>query len=145
MKIIYTKIVGDLFHPGHVNFLRAARQRGDKLVVHVVDDERVEIYKRRPVMTQEERLEVVSACKWVDEAVAEGPRMITREFLETKGYTSYAFGFASDTEKEAKMKDCSNLPPEMIEIIPYTHAISTTILIDRVLNRSDTFSTNIDS
>lgn len=133
MRVIYTKIVGDLFHSGHVNFLKEARNRGDRLVVHVVDDVRVEIYKRRPVMSQQERIEVVSACRWVDEVVEEGPREITRHFLDTGGYAAYAFGFANETERAAKLKDCRDLPNDKIEIIPYTHEISTTQIIHRIL------------
>jgi cytidyltransferase-like protein len=137
MRVIYTKIVADLFHSGHVNFLKEARSRGDKLVVHVVDDERVSAYKGRPTMTQKERLLVVESCKYVDEVVENGPKVITRSFLVEHGYTAYAFGFANETEKSAKLADCGDLPPEMIEIIDYTPDISSTELKNRIRSGSN--------
>ena len=64
---VYTCMVADLFHPGHVAFLRAARQLGDHLSVFILPDAMVEAHKgRRPVMTQAERAEVVAACRYVD-------------------------------------------------------------------------------
>lgn len=132
MKVIYTKIAADLFHHGHVNFLKEASSRGDKLIVHVVNDERVAAYKGRPIMTQDERIAVVEACRFVDEVIRDGPKEITKAFLDQNGYTSYAFGFANDVERKAKLSDCKDLPSEMVEIIEYTPDISSTILKKRI-------------
>lgn len=133
MRIIYTKIVADLFHVGHVNFLREARSRGDKLVVHVVDDHRVTKYKGKPVMSQSERIAVVSSCRYVDEVLENGPKVITKSFMAKNGYAAYAFGYSNESEKAAKFKDCSDLPQEMIEIIDYTAQISSSELKRRVV------------
>jgi cytidyltransferase-like protein len=56
---VYVDLVGDLFHAGHVEFLRAARSFGDWLVVGVLSDDVVAAYKRRPITTLEERVAVV--------------------------------------------------------------------------------------
>jgi len=136
MRIIYTKIVADLFHVGHVNFLREASLRGDKLVIHVVDDARVTNYKGKPVMSQSERIAVVSSCKYVDEVLESGPKVITKSFMDENGYSAYAFGYSNESEKAAKFADCSDLPPEMIEIVDYTNNISTSDLKRRVLDNN---------
>lgn len=70
-KIIgYTTGVFDMFHIGHLNLLRNAKQRCDYLIVGVSTDEVVETYKkRRPIVPFEERFAIVSAIKFVDEVV----------------------------------------------------------------------------
>lgn len=135
MKTIYTKIVADLFHPGHVNFLKNARALGDRLVVHVVEDERVAAAKRLPIMTQAERIAVVASCRYVDLVVAEGPKVITVDFLRRHNYAVYAFSFAHLQELETKLRDCGDLPNAMIARLPYTAEISTTLLLNRIEER----------
>jgi cytidyltransferase-like protein len=135
LKVIYTKIVGDLFHPGHVAFLREARALGDRLVVHVVDDDRVARFKRAPIMTQEERLAVVACCRWVDEARAQGPRQIDRAFMDHEGFAIYAFAWVDEGEREQKLRDCADLPRSRIAMLSYTPGISTTMLLGRIAER----------
>lgn len=135
MKTIYTKIVGDLFHSGHVAFLRQARQLGDRLVVHVVDDERVRDFKRLPIMTQSERIVLVEACRWVDEVRAEGPRQITEAFMDAEGFDIYAFASFNEREREQKLEDCPHLPPSRWAEVSYTSGISTSALLERVASR----------
>ena len=68
MKVVYIIGVFDLFHTGHVELLRRAKELGDKLVVAINSDDIVEQYKRRPFIDEENRLKVIQACKYVDEA-----------------------------------------------------------------------------
>ena len=79
---VYVDMVGDLFHMGHVEFLKAAREFGDWLVVGVLSDEVASAYKRRPIMTLAERVAVVEACRYVDEVVPNAPYIVTTEFLD---------------------------------------------------------------
>lgn len=132
MKVIYTKVVADLFHSGHVEFFRQARSLGDYLVVQVVADERVAAAKRRPIMTQAERLAVVAACRHVDEARPDGPRLITRAFLDENGYALYAYAACDEAEARAKRHDCADLPEERVAELRYTPGISTTELRRRL-------------
>lgn len=128
-------MVADIFHHGHVAFLKAARALGDRLVVHVLDDEFVSRIKRVPIMTQSERLAVVEACRHVDEVTSTGPEHITLEFMQKHGYSSYAIGFSSDREAIAKRRNCRDLPEDMIKVIPYTAGISSTIIRERIKTR----------
>ena len=60
----------DLFHPGHIAFLKEARQLCDRLVVIVAKDAVVLHYKHRlPVRNEQTRLADVALCEFVDEAV----------------------------------------------------------------------------
>ena len=68
----YTTGVFDLFHIGHLNILRRAKQCCGHLIVGVSTDELVEEYKRkRPIVPFEERIDIVSAIRYVDQVVAQ--------------------------------------------------------------------------
>ena len=74
-------MVADLFHYGHVNFLKQCHKLGDYLIVGIHSDKDVETYKRKPILSFEERIKVVQACKYVDKVV-KGPLILTTEFLK---------------------------------------------------------------
>ncbi len=57
----------DLMHSGHYNAIRQAKALTDILVVGVHSDKEIRKHKGPPVMSDEERLATVRACKWVDE------------------------------------------------------------------------------
>ncbi|HEX9708845.1 MAG TPA: adenylyltransferase/cytidyltransferase family protein [Candidatus Thermoplasmatota archaeon] len=61
--------VFDLLHPGHLHFLRSAKELGDELVVVVATDVMVRRRKHEPVTPQEMRRELVEGLKPVDRAV----------------------------------------------------------------------------
>lgn len=69
-KVGYIAGVFDLFHIGHLNVIRNAKERCDYLIVGVVIDEISMHFKnKRPFVPHNERLEIVAALKYVDEAV----------------------------------------------------------------------------
>lgn len=69
-EIGYTTGVFDLFHIGHLNILKRAKEQCEYLIVGVSIDELVESYKHKtPVIPFEQRMEIVKAIKYVDEAV----------------------------------------------------------------------------
>lgn len=57
----------DLLHPGHVLYLEQSKSLGDELVVIVARDTNVK-HKPRPIIPQDQRLQMVSALKMVDNA-----------------------------------------------------------------------------
>lgn len=68
-KVVYTFVVGDLFHIGHLKFLEQAKGLGDYLIVGVLTDKAVIAYKREPVIPFEERLEIIAHIDFVDKVV----------------------------------------------------------------------------
>lgn len=69
-KVGYTTGVFDLFHIGHLNILRRAKEQCEYLIVGVSTDELVQTYKYKvPIVPFEERVEIVSAICYVDRVV----------------------------------------------------------------------------
>jgi glycerol-3-phosphate cytidylyltransferase len=72
LRVGYAPGVYDLFHVGHLNLLRNARQFCDHLIAGVLTDERADRAKgAMPVVPLDERLEIVGSIRYVDQAVAE--------------------------------------------------------------------------
>ena len=69
-KIGYTTGVYDMFHIGHLNILKRAKEQCDYLIVGVSTDELVQSYKHKtPIVPFNERFAIVEAIKYVDQVV----------------------------------------------------------------------------
>lgn len=75
MKVGYTTGVFDMFHIGHLNILKRARENCDYLIVGVSTDELVQAYKHKtPIIPYEERIAIVEAIRYVDRVVPQTDR-----------------------------------------------------------------------
>jgi rfaE bifunctional protein nucleotidyltransferase chain/domain len=70
-RIVFTNGCFDLFHVGHASVFREAKKLGDVLIVAVNSDRSVRALKghKRPLIAQEQRLELVASLESVDYAV----------------------------------------------------------------------------
>lgn len=70
MKRLYTGGTFDLFHAGHVNFLRQCSKLADKVIVSLNTDEFIEEYKGfRPTYSYDDRYAILNSCKYVDAVI----------------------------------------------------------------------------
>lgn len=130
--IVYTPMVGDLLHIGHLRFLKRAKKFGTKLIVGLHPDETVTRYKRRPVVPYEQRREIIESIGIVDRVVKdclsyESPTM--RENIQKLKVDFLVHGGApTPTVYEQIKKDglCR------VEYIPYNPGISTTQIINEI-------------
>jgi len=67
-RVVFTNGCFDLLHPGHVRYLEQARALGDVLIVALNSDRAVRELKgpKRPILTENERSEVMAALSAVD-------------------------------------------------------------------------------
>jgi len=128
---VYVDMVADLFHYGHVNFLRHASSHGDDLLVGIHADETVESYKRTPILSMKERIASVEGCRYVDEVIPNAPLEITREWIEKHNIDLIMHG--DDVDPEVRDRWYA-VPIEMgiYKSVGYTEGISTTELISRI-------------
>ena len=69
-KIGYTTGVYDMFHIGHLNILRRAKEQCECLVVGVTTDELCFNRKHKyPIINEKDRIEIVGAIRYVDKVV----------------------------------------------------------------------------
>jgi FAD synthetase len=71
MLVVATGVF-EILHPGHIKYLEESKKLGTKLVVVVARDETAVKRKRRPVISERQRLHMVRELKPVDEAVLGG-------------------------------------------------------------------------
>lgn len=71
MRTVLTYGTYDLFHFGHLEILRRARELGDKLIVGVSTDEFNSVKGKSCVYSFRERESIVAAIKYVDQVIAE--------------------------------------------------------------------------
>lgn len=129
---VYVDMVADLFHYGHVEFLKQAKQMGDYLIVGINDDSSVEMYKRRPIMTLDERIRSVKECKYVDEVISSSPIKVTYQFMHDHDIDLVVHG---DDLTQAQIQEYYEFPHKIgkFKTIPYTNGVSTSNLINRIV------------
>lgn len=135
-RVGYAPGVFDLFHIGHLNILRNARQFCDHLIVGVVSDEVASRSKGiTPVVPTEERLEIIRAIRYVDEAVVEDvPHKLT--MWERLHFDVIIKGDDwKGTDKGDKLESDFAEVGVHVAYLPYTQRTSSTIL-RRILERS---------
>lgn len=129
---VYVDMVGDLFHAGHVELLRAARAHGDHLIVGVLSDETATAYKRTPIMTLAERVAVIEACRYVDQVIVDAPFEIDQDFLLAHDIATVVHGDDLSPEGAEAVYGAA-LAAGKLTLVPRTSAMSTTEVIRRVL------------
>ena len=125
-KIGYTTGVYDLFHVGHVNLLRNAKSMCETLIVGVTSDLAAGYKNVVPTQSEQDRMEIVRACRYVDLVVPQTDMDKTQAFNKLK-FDALFVGddwYSSATWKSLEKK----LSSHGVKVIyfPYTEGVSST-------------------
>ncbi len=119
----------DMLHIGHLNILRAARDRCDRLIVGVaVDESLLAMKKRPPVVPHHERMELVASIRFVDDVVS--------DFSQDKriAWRAHPFDILFKGDDWQGTPKGARLELEMAEVgarvmyLPYTPSTSSSML-----------------
>lgn len=136
-KVGYIAGVFDLFHRGHLNLLRRAKEQCEYLIVGVVSDEQARASKKKsPYVNEDDRVEIVRACKYVDNA-----EVLPRYSSGTKdAYKRYHFDVqfsGSDYEDDPEWlaeREWLRARGSDIVFFPYTQSTSSTKIKEQIEN-----------
>ena len=135
-KIVgYTTGVFDMFHIGHLNILKKAKEHCDILIVGVTTDELCQSYKNKlPIIPYEERKAIIEAIQYVDKVVPQ----LNRDKFSAWEEHKFDVMFVGDDWKgselfEAVERKLNNVGCR-VKYLPYTQGTNSTILREKVLN-----------
>lgn len=132
-KIGYTTGVFDLFHIGHLNILKRAKEQCEYLIVGVSTDELVQTYKnKKPVIPFAERKAIVEAIRYVDEVV---PQTSMNKLEAWKSIHFDALFHGSDWKGSSMYNEVEDklhsVGVEMV-FLPHTTGTSSTMISERL-------------
>jgi glycerol-3-phosphate cytidylyltransferase len=126
----------DMFHIGHLNLIRRAREQCDKLIVGLNSDEFIYSYKRKyPIIPAKDRKEILKACRYVDDVIIKD---IPDSFLVWEKYHYDKLFIGSDYRSSRQYKELDILLRAVnaeVVILPYTEEMSSSILRKRLKER----------
>jgi D-beta-D-heptose 7-phosphate kinase/D-beta-D-heptose 1-phosphate adenosyltransferase len=136
-KIVFTNGCFDLFHAGHIALLRAARSCGDLLVVGINSDRSTRANKGegRPVLPEEDRVQILSALECVDHVVVFDELTPIRLIRDVAPDVLVKGG--DYTVDEVIGKDLVEATGGRVVVIPYESRWTTRSLIRSVKAASD--------
>jgi glycerol-3-phosphate cytidylyltransferase len=125
----------DILHPGHLNLLKRAYEDFDQVFVALNTDEFCAEYKRKPLMTYEERKACLLACRYVTAVVKNTGGYDSKPSIRRVEPTHIIHGSDWTGKEYMKQLDITEdfLKKYKIKLVyyPYTKGISTTELIKR--------------
>ena len=137
MIIGFAPGVFDLFHVGHLRFLRAASESCDKLVVGVQDDRIVEKCKgKRPAVPLADRIELIKSLQFVDDVISyretDQSRVLSL-LAANKFYCADDYGHNEQFPDQSKTLEYCHGNDVCVVRIPRTAGISSSDLKDSIL------------
>ncbi|PRW39371.1 CTP-phosphoethanolamine cytidylyltransferase isoform A [Chlorella sorokiniana] len=137
-RIVYIDGAFDLFHVGHVEILKKAKQAGDFLLVGIHTDE--DVTERRgphlPIMGLHERALSVLSCRYVDEVVIGAPMVITEDLLTTFNISLVVTGTVHETGRGQDNEALRYGVPKakaIFKVLDSPEAMTSAKLIERIV------------
>jgi ethanolamine-phosphate cytidylyltransferase len=133
-RVIYVDGVFDLFHVGHIEFLRKARELGTYLIVGVVSDAEARAHKGpgHPIMSLHERVLGVLSCRYVDEVIIEAPWSVSESMLRDLRVHSVAIGDIREYETSPDPYAVARTANKLVEVKSGV-SLTSSELIERII------------
>ncbi len=132
-KIGYTTGVYDMFHIGHLNILKRAKENCEYLIVGVSTDELVSSYKhKKPIIPFEDRRAIVESIKYVDKVVAQDSMDKIAALDKFEFDVVFVGSDWQGTEKWNKIEEDFKARGVDVVYLSHTDGISSTILRDKL-------------
>jgi cytidyltransferase-like protein len=134
-RLVMVTGVFDVLHIGHLRFLEAARQLGDRLAAGVESDARVREWKgpNRPIQSQDDRCELLAALRCVDDVfVIQGHRVDPAFYAELLApwHAAFLAVTSDDPYLDAKRTAMAEIGVELRVVTPRIENYSTTHLVE---------------
>ena len=128
-KIGYVPGVFDLFHIGHLNLIRRAKEQSEYLMAGVLSDELVVHFKgKKPYIPFEERIAIVGAIQGVDEVVkVDFSNTVKMEAWKLYHYDAYFSGDDHQDQWAREQKELRAVGSDIV-YLPYTKSTSSTMI-----------------
>lgn len=129
MTVGYTTGVFDMYHVGHLNILKRAKEQCDYLIVGVSTDELVEREKHKiPIVPFESRCRIIESVRYVDKVVPQ-PDKNKMEAWERYHFQKMFVGsdWKGTRQWNEYERQFSVLGVEIV-YLPHTDGISSTLL-----------------
>lgn len=128
-KIGYTQGVYDMFHIGHLNIIKHAKEQCEKLIVGVNADALVESYKHKtPVINENDRMEIVRNIKGVDDVIL-ADTLDKKTMHERLGFDVIFIG--SDWKGNDRWTETEHMLKALgvdVVFLPHTDGVTSTML-----------------
>jgi len=136
IKRVYIDGIFDLFHIGHLESFKKTKKiyKNVFLIVGVISDDKASSYKRKPIINESDRYDIIQNIKCVDEVIFDPPLIIDKNFIEKNNIDMVVHGFFDDNDKE-KQKHFFKVPIKLHKFheIEYYKKESTSNIINRIL------------
>lgn len=129
--IVFTPVISDLLHYGHIRMIKRCKELGSYLIVGVGTDRLCSIYKRLPIIPQEQRLEIIESIKYVDKVELISSRQCL-DLLEKYDVDIFARG---NDRKEPEVEEFMKKRNKKVVYLPTTPNISVSLIIKEIEER----------
>ncbi|XP_040996895.1 ethanolamine-phosphate cytidylyltransferase-like [Juglans microcarpa x Juglans regia] len=142
--VVYIDGAFDLFHAGHVEILKSARQLGDFLLVGIHTDQTVSEHRgnQYPIMHLHERSLSVLACRYVDEVIIGAPWEVTNDMITTFNISLVVHGTVAENSLLTVESDPYKVPKSMgiFRLLESPKDITTTSVAQRIVANHDAYT-----
>ncbi|WJZ98635.1 hypothetical protein VitviT2T_017146 [Vitis vinifera] len=143
-RVVYIDGAFDLFHAGHVEILKNARQLGDFLLVGIHTDQTVSEHRgaHYPIMHLHERSLSVLACRYVDEVIIGAPWDVTKDMITTFNISLVVHGTVAESNSFLNgARDPYEVPKSMgiFHMLESPKDITTTSVAQRIIANHEAY------